>query len=75
MLDFVLCGEADPEIFAALGEGLARGAELAGIEITGGEVAQVGEIVAGHELGRHLRRHRGARRDRHRGARSSPATR
>jgi phosphoribosylformylglycinamidine cyclo-ligase len=51
MLDFVLCGETDPETFAALGEGLARGAELAGIEITGGEVAQIGEIVSGHELG------------------------
>jgi phosphoribosylformylglycinamidine cyclo-ligase len=51
MLDFVLCGQADPETFGALGEGLARGAELAGIEITGGEVAQVGEIVSGHELG------------------------
>ncbi len=51
MLDFVLCGEADPDVFAALGRGLARGAELAGVEITGGEVAQVGEIVAGHELG------------------------
>src|SRR5204863_7362132 len=51
MLDFVLCGEADPEVFAALGRGLARGAELAGVEITGGEVAQVGEIVPGYELG------------------------
>jgi phosphoribosylformylglycinamidine cyclo-ligase len=51
MLDFILCADADPEVFAALGEGLARGAELAGVEITGGEVAQVGEIVSGHELG------------------------
>jgi phosphoribosylformylglycinamidine cyclo-ligase len=51
MLDFVLCAEADPEVFAALGRGLARGAELANLEITGGEVAQVGDIVAGHELG------------------------
>ncbi len=51
MLDFVLCADADPEVFSALGEGLARGAELAELEITGGEVAQVGEIVAGHELG------------------------
>jgi phosphoribosylformylglycinamidine cyclo-ligase len=51
MLDFVLCSDADPEIFGALGKGLARGAELAELEITGGEVAQVGEIVAGHELG------------------------
>src|SRR3954447_6094112 len=51
MLDFVLCSSAEPEVFSALGQGLARGAELAELEITGGEVAQVGEIVAGHELG------------------------
>ena len=51
MLDFILCAAADPEVFEALGAGLARGAELAGVEITGGEVAQVGEIVSGHELG------------------------
>ena len=51
MLDFILCADADPEVFEALGAGLARGAELAGVEITGGEVAQVGEIVSGHELG------------------------
>jgi phosphoribosylformylglycinamidine cyclo-ligase len=51
MLDFVLCGEADPDVFEQLGAGLARGAELAGIEITGGEVAQVAEIVSGLELG------------------------
>ena len=51
MLDFILCGETDTETFGALGEGLARGAELAGIEVTGGEVAQVGDIVNGHELG------------------------
>jgi phosphoribosylformylglycinamidine cyclo-ligase len=51
MLDFILCAEADPETFAALGQGLARGAELAGLEIPGGEVAQVGDIVNGLELG------------------------
>ncbi len=51
MLDFVLCSDADPDVFSDLGKGLARGAELAELEITGGEVAQVGEIVAGHELG------------------------
>ena len=33
------------------GIGLARGAELAGIEIPGGEIAQVGDIVSGQELG------------------------
>jgi phosphoribosylformylglycinamidine cyclo-ligase len=51
MLDFILCGETDPAVFAELGRGLAHGAELAGLEITGGEIAQVGEIVSGHELG------------------------
>src|SRR5215211_5234952 len=39
------------EICVVLGIGLARGAELAGIEIPGGEIAQVGDIVSGQELG------------------------
>ncbi len=51
MLDFVLTERADPEICAQLGIGLARGAELAGVEIPGGEIAQVADIVSGHELG------------------------
>ncbi|MGH2951108.1 MAG: AIR synthase-related protein, partial [Solirubrobacterales bacterium] len=51
MLDFILCAEADPETCAQLGVGLRRGAELAGVEIPGGELAQVGEIVSGWELG------------------------
>jgi phosphoribosylformylglycinamidine cyclo-ligase len=51
MLDFILTEHADPEICGQIGVGLARGAELAGIEIPGGEIAQVGDIVTGHELG------------------------
>ena len=51
MLDFILTERADPEICGQLGVGLARGAELAGIEIPGGELAQVGDIVSGQELG------------------------
>jgi phosphoribosylformylglycinamidine cyclo-ligase len=51
MLDFLLTERADAEICDQLGVGLARGAELARIEIPGGEIAQVGEIVSGHELG------------------------
>jgi phosphoribosylformylglycinamidine cyclo-ligase len=51
MLDFILCREADPEICGAIGAGLRKGAERAGIEIPGGEIAQVGEIVSGWELG------------------------
>jgi phosphoribosylformylglycinamidine cyclo-ligase len=50
LLDFILCREADAEICGAIGEGLRRGAELAGIEIPGGEIAQVGDVVAGWEL-------------------------
>ena len=50
MLDFILCREADPEVCGAIGVGLRRGAERAGIEIPGGEIAQVGEIVSGIEL-------------------------
>ena len=51
MLDFVLTERADPEVTGQLGVGLARGAELAGVEIPGGEIAQLGDIVSGHELG------------------------
>jgi phosphoribosylformylglycinamidine cyclo-ligase len=51
MLDFILTERADPTVSEQLGIGLAKGAELAGIEIPGGEIAQVAEIVSGHELG------------------------
>jgi phosphoribosylformylglycinamidine cyclo-ligase len=50
LLDFILCRDADPEVCRAIGVGLRRGAEIAGIEIPGGEIAQVGEIVSGWEL-------------------------
>ena len=50
MLDFILCREADPEVCGAIGVGLRTGAERAGIEIPGGEIAQVGDIVSGIEL-------------------------
>ncbi len=50
MVDFILCRSAVPEICGAIGEGLRAGAELAGIEIPGGEIAQVGDVVNGIEL-------------------------
>ncbi len=50
MVDFILCAEADAEACGAIGVGLRRGAELAGIEIPGGEIAQVGDVVGGIEL-------------------------
>jgi phosphoribosylformylglycinamidine cyclo-ligase len=50
LLDFILCSEANAEIIERIGAGLRHGAELAGIEIPGGEIAQVGDIVSGWEL-------------------------
>jgi phosphoribosylformylglycinamidine cyclo-ligase len=50
LVDFILCPTADPELSGAIGEGLRRGAEIAGIEIPGGEIAQVGDVVTGLEL-------------------------
>jgi phosphoribosylformylglycinamidine cyclo-ligase len=51
LVDFILCREATPEICGQIGEGLRVGAEQAGIEIPGGEIAQVGDVVQGWELG------------------------
>jgi len=51
LVDFILCREATPEICGQIGQGLRAGAELASIEIPGGEIAQVGDIVSGWELG------------------------
>lgn len=50
MLDYLAVDRADRAVAAQIGEGLARGAELAGIEIVGGELAQLGEIVKGLDL-------------------------
>jgi phosphoribosylformylglycinamidine cyclo-ligase len=50
MIDYLAVERADPEICGAIGTGLARGAELAGIEIPGGELAQLGELVQGFDL-------------------------
>jgi phosphoribosylformylglycinamidine cyclo-ligase len=50
MLDYLAVDRADRAVAAQVGEGLARGAELAGIEIVGGELAQLGAIVNGLDL-------------------------
>jgi phosphoribosylformylglycinamidine cyclo-ligase len=50
MVDYLAVDRADPEVAGAIGTGLARGADLAGIEIVGGELAQLGEIVNGLDL-------------------------
>jgi phosphoribosylformylglycinamidine cyclo-ligase len=51
LVDFILCRVATPEICGQIGEGLRAGAEQACIEIPGGEIAQVGDVVHGWELG------------------------
>jgi len=50
MLDYIAIERADPEVCEAIGVGLARGAELAGVEIPGGELAQLGEMVRGFDV-------------------------
>jgi len=50
MVDYLAVDSADAEVAGAIGAGLARGAELAGIEIVGGELAQLGELVRGLDL-------------------------
>jgi len=50
MVDYLAVERADAEIAGAIGIGLARGAELARIEIVGGELAQLGELINGLDL-------------------------
>jgi phosphoribosylformylglycinamidine cyclo-ligase len=50
MLDYIAIERAEPEICEQIGIGLARGAELAGIEIPGGELAQLGDMVRGFDI-------------------------
>jgi phosphoribosylformylglycinamidine cyclo-ligase len=50
MLDYIAVPSADPAICEQIGVGLARGAELAGIEIPGGELAQLGGLVSSVDL-------------------------
>ena len=50
MLDYVAVPQADSDVMRELGRGLRAGAERARIEIPGGELAQLGEIVTGLDL-------------------------
>jgi phosphoribosylformylglycinamidine cyclo-ligase len=54
LLDYVAVEEADPDNLAAIARGLARGAEEAGVEIPGGELAVVPELLQGHPSPRGL---------------------
>ncbi len=50
LLDYLAVEKADPDQCEQIGIGLARGAELAGIEIPGGELAQIGDLVKGFDI-------------------------
>jgi phosphoribosylformylglycinamidine cyclo-ligase len=50
MLDYIATRRAEPEVCEQIGVGLARGAELAGVEIPGGELAQLGDMVRGFDV-------------------------
>ena len=51
MLDYIAVESPDPEVFAAIGAGLAEGAKQAGVSIVGGEVAQVPDLLRGAKPG------------------------
>jgi phosphoribosylformylglycinamidine cyclo-ligase len=48
MLDYIAVERADPELLADLGRGLAVGCSAAGVEVPGGEVCQIPEVLRGH---------------------------
>ncbi len=48
LLDYLAVEQADPEVMREIALGLKHGAELAGVEIPGGEVAVLPELIRGH---------------------------
>ena len=48
VLDYIAVEEADPDVLRQIATGLRRGAEDAGVEIPGGELAQLPELIRGH---------------------------
>jgi len=48
VLDYLAVEQADPHVLRDIALGLKRGAEEAGVEIPGGELAQLPELIKGH---------------------------
>jgi phosphoribosylformylglycinamidine cyclo-ligase len=48
MLDYLAVEQADPDALARIGVGLKIGAQSAGVEIPGGELAVLPELIRGH---------------------------
>lgn len=51
MVDYVAVEHSTPAMLEAIGVGLAEGARLSNISITGGEIAQLQDIIKGHGEG------------------------
>jgi phosphoribosylformylglycinamidine cyclo-ligase len=52
LVDYIAVEEVAAELLGPLGQGIARGCELAGVSCPGGELAQVPEMVRGVRAGR-----------------------
>jgi phosphoribosylformylglycinamidine cyclo-ligase len=48
LLDYLAVEQVEPDVMAAIGVGLKAGAEAAGVEIPGGEVAVLPDLIRGH---------------------------
>jgi phosphoribosylformylglycinamidine cyclo-ligase len=48
LLDYLAVERADPEMLEGIARGLKAGAEAAGVEIPGGELAQLPDLLRGH---------------------------
>src|SRR5215211_6778180 len=48
VLDYIAVEDADPDVLGQIARGLRRGAEDAGVEIPGGELALLPELIRGH---------------------------
>ncbi|MBI4897786.1 MAG: phosphoribosylformylglycinamidine cyclo-ligase [Actinobacteria bacterium] len=48
LVDYIAVEHADAQMLAQIAEGLKTGAEAAGVEIPGGELAQLPELIKGH---------------------------
>jgi phosphoribosylformylglycinamidine cyclo-ligase len=51
MVDYIAVERADPDFLGEIGKGLYQGARAAGINIPGGEIAQVREMIQGRRRG------------------------
>ena len=48
LLDYLAVEQVEPDVMEAIGVGLKAGAEAAGVEIPGGEVAVLPDLIRGH---------------------------